>query len=83
MLSLRVAAICRYTFHAKSHVQLIALLPHQDEETGVFYLRSVKLPFSDDMRTLKFPKFSFDEEDEDLNKPTGIYSFRLLNLTKN
>ncbi|CAA83623.2 ATP-dependent DNA helicase II subunit 2 [Caenorhabditis elegans] len=70
MLSLRVAAICRYTFHAKSHVQLIALLPHQDEETGVFYLRSVKLPFSDDMRTLKFPKFSFDEEDEDLNKPT-------------
>ncbi|KAF1761839.1 hypothetical protein GCK72_010098 [Caenorhabditis remanei] len=70
MLSLRVAAICRYTFHAKSHVQIVALLPHRDEDTGVVYLRSVKLPFSDDMRTLKFPKFSFDEDEVDSNKPT-------------
>uniref|UniRef100_A0A8R1HZB4 ATP-dependent DNA helicase II subunit 2 n=2 Tax=Caenorhabditis japonica TaxID=281687 RepID=A0A8R1HZB4_CAEJA len=70
MMSLRVAAICRFTFHAKSHVQLVALLPHKDEETRVLYLRSVKLPFSDDMRTLKFPKFSFEEEEEDSRKPT-------------
>ncbi|CAI2349252.1 unnamed protein product [Caenorhabditis sp. 36 PRJEB53466] len=70
MLSLRVAAICRYTFHAKSHVQLVALLAHRDEQTGVAYLRSVKLPYSDDMRTLKFPKFSFDEQEEDDGKPT-------------
>uniref|UniRef100_A0A1I7V4Z2 ATP-dependent DNA helicase II subunit 2 n=1 Tax=Caenorhabditis tropicalis TaxID=1561998 RepID=A0A1I7V4Z2_9PELO len=70
MFDLRVAAICRYTFHAKSHVQLVALIPHRDDETGVFYLRSVKLPFSDDMRTLKFPKFSFDEDEQDTNKPT-------------
>lgn len=70
MLDLRVVALCRYTFHAKSHVQLIALIPHQDEGTGVLYMRSVKLPFSDDMRTLKFPKFSFDEDEVDSNKPT-------------
>lgn len=70
MLNLRVAAICRYTFHAKSHVQLVALLPHKDEETGVFYLRSVKLPFADDMRSLKFPKFTFDEDEVDSSKPT-------------
>ncbi|EGT52181.1 CBN-CKU-80 protein [Caenorhabditis brenneri] len=70
MLDLRVVALCRYTFHAKSHVQLIALIPHKDEETGVLYMRSVKLPFSDDMRTLKFPKFSFDDDEVDSNKPT-------------
>lgn len=69
MLDLRVAAICRYSFHAKSHVQLIALLPHRDEETGVAYLRSVRLPFSDDMRSLKFPKFGEDDKAEDETKP--------------
>ncbi|CAP35587.2 Protein CBR-CKU-80 [Caenorhabditis briggsae] len=70
MFDMRVAGICRYTFHATSQVQLVALLPHRDAETGVYYLRSVKLPFSDDMRTLKFPKFTFDEDEEDTNKPT-------------
>ncbi|PIC42816.1 hypothetical protein B9Z55_009769 [Caenorhabditis nigoni] len=70
MFDMRVAGICRYSFNAKSHVQLVALLPHRDAETAVYYLRSVKLPFSDDMRTLKFPKFTFDEDEEDTNKPT-------------
>ncbi|CAI5446159.1 unnamed protein product [Caenorhabditis angaria] len=76
MFELEVVAICRYAYSVSSHLQLMALIPHFDEENEVAFLRAVRLPFVDDMRCLKFPTFEKSSHDmmfltdSDETKPT-------------
>ncbi|CAD6190276.1 unnamed protein product [Caenorhabditis auriculariae] len=71
MLENEAVAICRYAYDASKHLQLLALIPHVDEESGIPFLRALRLPFADDMRNLKFPRLDANlnlEEEEETGK---------------
>ncbi|WKX89709.1 hypothetical protein Q1695_008949 [Nippostrongylus brasiliensis] len=53
MLENDVMAICRYAPDAAKHLQLMALIPHRDEELD-FILSPQRLPFAEDMRPFNF-----------------------------
>ncbi|CAB3403440.1 unnamed protein product [Caenorhabditis bovis] len=61
MLELDVVAICRYAYNASTHLQLMALIPHRDDETETYFLRALRLPFADDMKCMKFGNLDEDE----------------------
>ncbi|CAJ0594317.1 unnamed protein product [Cylicocyclus nassatus] len=65
MLENNVVAICRYAPDAAKHLQLIALIPHKDEELDLPYLQALRLPFAEDMRP-----FNFINLDATCPKPT-------------
>uniref|UniRef100_A0A0K0D589 Ku domain-containing protein n=1 Tax=Angiostrongylus cantonensis TaxID=6313 RepID=A0A0K0D589_ANGCA len=54
MLENDVLAICRYAPDAVKHLQLMALVPHRDEELDLVYLKAFRLPFAEDMRPFNF-----------------------------
>ncbi|KAK6730452.1 hypothetical protein RB195_007118 [Necator americanus] len=54
MLENDVVAICRYAPDAAKHLQLMALIPHRDEELDLPYLQALRLPFAEDMRPFNF-----------------------------
>ncbi|PIO64798.1 Ku70/Ku80 beta-barrel domain protein [Teladorsagia circumcincta] len=58
MLENDVVAICRYASDAAKHLQLMALIPHRDEELDFVYLQALRLPFAEDMRPFNFVNVS-------------------------
>ncbi|EPB75178.1 Ku70/Ku80 beta-barrel domain protein [Ancylostoma ceylanicum] len=54
MLENDVVAICRYAPDAAKHLQLMALIPHKDDELDLPYLQALRLPFAEDMRPFNF-----------------------------
>ncbi|KAK6048902.1 Ku70/Ku80 beta-barrel domain protein, partial [Cooperia oncophora] len=58
MLENDVVAICRYAPDAAKHLQLMALIPHRDEELDFVYLQALRLPFAEDMRPFNFVNVS-------------------------
>ncbi|KAK6024420.1 Ku70/Ku80 beta-barrel domain protein [Ostertagia ostertagi] len=58
MLENGVVAICRYASDAAKHLQLMALIPHRDEELDFVYLQALRLPFAEDMRPFNFVSVS-------------------------
>ncbi|KAL6730945.1 hypothetical protein Aduo_001863 [Ancylostoma duodenale] len=54
MLENDVIAICRYAPDAAKHLQLMALIPHKDDELDLPYLQALRLPFAEDMRPFNF-----------------------------
>ncbi|XGW21569.1 hypothetical protein V3C99_004488 [Haemonchus contortus] len=58
MLENDVVAICRYAPDAAKHLQLMALIPHRDEELDMIYLQALRLPFAEDMRPFNFVNVS-------------------------